>query len=163
MNDVATRREDAEIPYADIHATRRSDVEFGMKFSHSLVVASKDIDEQGHVNNVVFLQWVQDVAVAHWLSLTNKEERERYSWVAVRHEIDYKKQAFENEEITATTWIGKWTAVTCERFTEIRRGDDLLVKGRTIWCMIDRVTTRPTRISSELKLTWLTRSRKKER
>ncbi len=121
-----------------------------MKFSHSFRVDPVDIDEQGHVNNVVFLQWIQDVAVAHWLSSTSEEERERYAWIAIRHEIDYKKQAFENEEITAATWVGEWSAVTCERYTEIHRRDDLLVKGKTIWCMIDRKTTKPVRISSEL-------------
>ena len=117
-----------------------------MKFSHSFSVAAGDIDEQGHVNNVAYLRWIQDVAVAHWRHAATDEMLEKYSWITVRHEIDYKKQAFENEYITAATWVGKWTHVTCERFTEIRRGDDLLVKGRTVWCMIDRATSRPAKI-----------------
>ena len=121
-----------------------------MKFSHSFFVVADDIDEQGHVNNVAFLRWIQDVAVAHWRHSATDEMIAKFSWVVVRHEVDYKKQAFENEEITATTWVGEWTKVTCERFTEIHRGDDLLVRGRTIWCMIDRETTKPRRISSEL-------------
>lgn len=121
-----------------------------MKFSHSFVVDSSDIDEQGHVNNVAYLRWIQDVAVAHWRHLAGDELINRFSWVTVRHEIDYKKQAFEGEDITATTWIGAWKHVTCERFTEIHRGDELLAKGRTIWCMIDRETTKPARITSEL-------------
>lgn len=74
----------------------------------------------------------------------------KFSWVVVRHEIDYKKQAFENEKITATTWVGEWTHVTCERFTEIHRGEELLVKGRTVWCMIESETMRPVRIAKEL-------------
>ena len=122
-----------------------------MKFAHSLVVEMTDIDEIGHVNNVAYLQWVQDVAVAHWMEAANDEQKEKYFWVVIRHEIDYKKPAFENEEITATTWVGEWTAVTCERFTEIRRGDELLVKGRTVWCMMDREAMRPVRIGLELK------------
>jgi acyl-CoA thioester hydrolase len=75
---------------------------------------------------------------------------EKFSWVVVRHEIDYKKQAFEHEDITVTTWVGDWTKITCERFTEIHRDDELVVKSRTVWCMIDRETTKPARISSEL-------------
>ena len=122
-----------------------------MKFSHSFRVDHDDIDEQGHVNNVAYLRWVQDVAVAHWLHAASVEMVASYSWVAVRHEIDYKKPAFESEVITASTWVGEWTAVTCERFPEIRRGDDLLVKGRTVWCMIDRETTKPVRIDDSLK------------
>lgn len=121
-----------------------------MRFSHSFFVAADDIDEQGHVNNVAFLRWIQDVAVAHWRHSATDEMIAKFSWIVVRHEVDYKKQAFENEEITAITWVGEWTKVTCERFTEIHRGSDLLVKGRTVWCMIDRETTKPTRISSEL-------------
>jgi acyl-CoA thioester hydrolase len=121
-----------------------------MKFSQSFHVPPSDIDEQGHVNNVAYLRWIQDVAVAHWFHRATKEEQARFAWVVVRHEIDYKKQAFENEEITVTTWVGEWTKVTCERFTEITRGSDLLVKGRTIWCMLDRETAKPARISGEL-------------
>ena len=121
-----------------------------MKFSHSFQVAAEDIDEQGHVNNVAYLRWIQDIAVAHWRHSASPEQLEHYSWITVRHEIDYKKQSFEGEEVTVTTWVGEWTHVTCERFTEIHRGDDLLVKSRTVWCMVDRETTKPTRISSEL-------------
>jgi len=121
-----------------------------MKFSHSFRVAAEDIDEQGHVNNVAYLKWIQDVAVAHWRHTASEEQLDKYSWITVRHEIDYKKQAFENEEITATTWVGEWSKVTCERFTEIHRGNDLLVKSRTVWCMIDRETARPARITPVL-------------
>jgi len=122
-----------------------------MRFSHSFPVESGDIDELGHVNNVAYLQWIQDVAVAHWNHAATDEQKEKFIWFAIRHEIDYKKPAFENEEITVTTWVGEWTPVTCERFTEIRRSDDLLVKGRTVWCMIDRNTTKPSRIDDDLR------------
>jgi acyl-CoA thioester hydrolase len=121
-----------------------------MKFSHSFRVESGDIDEQGHVNNVAFVRWIQDVAVAHWREAATEQQQDRFSWVVVRHEIDYKKQAFEGENITATTWVGEWTAVTCERFTEIHRGVELLVKGRSVWCMLDKSTMRPARIHSSL-------------
>jgi acyl-CoA thioester hydrolase len=121
-----------------------------MKFSHSFVVDGGDIDEQGHVNNVAFVRWIQDVAVAHWRQAATDEMLEKYSWVVVRHEIDYTRSGFEGDEVTATTWVGEWTHVTCERFTEINRGDALLVKGRAVWCMIDRSTAKPTKISREL-------------
>ncbi len=122
-----------------------------MKFSHDFSVERSDIDELGHVNNVAYIRWVQDAAVAHWFHETTEEQRQKFIWIMLRHEIDYKKQAFENEEITATTWVGEWTAVTCERFVEITRGADLLAKSRTVWCLLNRKTTKPTRISSELK------------
>jgi acyl-CoA thioester hydrolase len=122
-----------------------------MKFSHEFSVEKSDIDELGHVNNVAYVRWVQDAAVAHWLDATTSEQQAKFIWIMLRHEIAYKKQAFENEKITATTWVGEWTAVTCERFVEITRGTDLLAKSRTVWCMLDRKTSKPTRISSELK------------
>jgi acyl-CoA thioester hydrolase len=121
-----------------------------MRFSHSFRVSPEDIDEQCHVNNVAYLKWIQDVAVAHWRHSASEEQLAKYGWLTVRHEIDYKKEAFEGEEVTATTWVGEWSKVTCERFTEISRDEDLLVKSRTVWCMIDRETARPARITTEL-------------
>lgn len=121
-----------------------------MKFSHSFRVTPDDIDAQGHVNNVAYLRWIQDIAVAHWLNAASDEMQAKFSWVVIRHEIDYKKQAFDGESVTATTWVGEWTRVTCERFTEIRRGNDLLVRSRTLWCMLDRTTQKPARIDRDL-------------
>ena len=122
-----------------------------MKFSHSFRVSPADIDELNHVNNVAYVRWIQHVAVAHWLAVTTKEMREKYTWMLTRHEIDYKKQTFAGEEVTATTWVGDATKVTFERFTEITRGKDLLVKARSVWCLIDRETSKPTRITVEMK------------
>ena len=122
-----------------------------MKFSHSFRVSADDIDAQSHVNNVAYVKWIQDVAVAHWFSATTEAQREKYIWMVTRHEIDYKEQAFETEEITATTWVGEPTRISWERFTKITRGESLLVKARSVWCLIDRKTTKPTRITAELK------------
>lgn len=122
-----------------------------MKFAHSFRVEESDIDELGHVNNVAYVRWVQTAAVAHWFQATTGEMREKYIWLLIRHEIDYKKQAFAGDEITATTWVGEWTTVTCERFVEITRGANLLAKSRTVWCLLDRRRAKPTRIPAELK------------
>ena len=122
-----------------------------MKFSHSFAVEAGDIDAQGHVNNVAYVRWIQDVAVAHWLSVASAETREKYTWMLTRHEIDYKRQTFENEHVTVTTWVGEPTRVQWERFTEIRRGADLLVEARSVWCLIDRERQRPARIGEDFK------------
>ncbi len=121
-----------------------------MKFSHSFSVDKGDIDELGHVNNVAYVRWIQDVAVAHWQDAATFEMQAKFFWIVVRHEIDYKRPAFSNDEVVATTWVGEWTAVTCERFTEIHRGGQVLVKARTVWCMCDRATGKPHRISENL-------------
>ncbi len=122
-----------------------------IKFSHSFKVSRTEIDEQAHVNNVAYVKWIQDVAVAHWVFAASEADRAKFTWVLTRHEIDYKKQSFENEELTATTWVGIAKRVSCERFTKINRGDDLLVEAKSNWCLIDRETLRPARITSELK------------
>ena len=121
------------------------------RFEHSLIVKSDEIDQQGHVNNVRYVQWIQDVAVAHWLSAASAEQLENVTWVVLRHEIDYLRPAFESEEITACTWVGTATAAKCERFTEIRRGEQVLVKAKSLWCALDSKTLRPRRIDDELK------------
>ena len=122
-----------------------------MKFSHSFIVKKEHLDEQNHVNNVVYVQWIQDVAVAHWRTVASQEVQENFVWFLLRHEIDYKQQAFEGEEITATTWVGNATKVTCERFTEIRRGETILVQAKSNWCMLNAKTKKPTRITEEIR------------
>ena len=122
-----------------------------MKFSHSFRVSATEIDAQNHVNNVAYLQWIQDIAVAHWQTAAMAEQLENYTWVVIRHEIDYLKPAFLDEEITAETWVGAATAVTFERFTEIKRGEIILAKAKSIWCLLDAKTFRPTRLKAEIK------------
>lgn len=122
-----------------------------MKFSHSFHVPISDIDVHKHVNNVAYLRWVQDVAVAHWQTAASSEQLEKYTWFVLRHEIDYKKSAFENDEIVATTWVGSATKIKCERFTEIKRRDEILVKAKSIWCLLKSDNKRPAKITDDLR------------
>ena len=112
-----------------------------------------DIDEQKHVNNAVYLRWVQDVATAHWGAVANAEAQKTIGWVVLRHEIDYKAPACFGDEILLRTWVGKATRLTFERFTEIRRRSDarLLSQARTLWVPIDTQTGKPTRVSPEVR------------
>jgi acyl-CoA thioester hydrolase len=122
-----------------------------LKFEHSFTIRAGDIDEQGHVNNVRYVQWIQDVAVAHWRSWATADQLGGVTWVVLRHEIDYLRPAFEGEEITARTWVGKASAAKCERLTEISRGDEVLARAKSIWCALDAKTFRPRRIDDPLK------------
>jgi acyl-CoA thioester hydrolase len=116
-------------------------------------VLPADIDEQNHVNNTVYLRWVQDVATAHWRALASSEAQTAIGWVVLRHEIDYKMPATLNDEIVLRTWVGKATRLTFERFTEIRRASDrqILSQARTLWCPIDMQNGRPMRVPAELR------------
>ncbi len=122
-------------------------------FEMIVSVPPEDIDEQNHVNNTVYLRWVQEVATAHWRAVATADAQENIGWVVLRHEIDYKTPACVGDEVVLRTWVGKSTRLTFERFTEIRRsGDDqLLSNARTLWCPIDAQTARPTRVPAEVR------------
>jgi acyl-CoA thioester hydrolase len=123
------------------------------RFEMMVPVLPDDIDEQNHVNNTVYLRWVQDVATAHWRAVAGAEAQETIRWVVLRHEIDYKAPATLGDEIVLRTWVGKATRLTFERFTEIRRNRDgrLLSEARTLWCPIDAQTSRPVRVSADVR------------
>jgi acyl-CoA thioester hydrolase len=122
-------------------------------FEMIVSVMPGDIDEQNHVNNTVYLRWVQDVATAHWQAIASPEAQETIGWVVLRHEIDYKSPATLDDEIVLRTWVGQATRLTFERFTEIRRNRDgrLLSKARTLWCPINTQTSRPVRVSADVR------------
>ena len=123
------------------------------KFELTLPVDASDIDELNHVSNIVYVRWVQEVAVAHWKALASAESQRDVVWVVLRHEIDYKSPAILGDEIIARTWVGNSAGLTFERHTEIERAKDkqLLVRARTVWCPISTKTGRPTRVSDEIR------------
>jgi acyl-CoA thioester hydrolase len=116
-------------------------------------VQPADIDRQNHVNNTVYLRWVQEVATAHWEAHAPATARDAIGWVVLRHEIDYKLPAGLGDEIILRTWVGKATRITFERFTEMLRGSDrqLLCQARTVWVPIDASTGKPTRVPPEVR------------
>src|SRR5215510_7920761 len=92
-----------------------------------------DIDELGHVNNVVYLRWVQDAATAHWRALATPAQQAAVVWVAARHEIDYLRPAMPGDALTLRTWVGVPSGKAFERLTEVVRTADgkVLAKART--------------------------------
>src|SRR5512140_1093975 len=128
-------------------------------FEEVVRVQPADLDERQHVNNVVYLRWVQDIAIAHWRALAAAEDQARIAWVALRHEIDYLSPALDDEEIVLRTWVGRAERLSFERLTEIRRAADqkLLAKARTLWCPVDALTGRPARVRREVRELFSTR------
>jgi acyl-CoA thioester hydrolase len=122
-------------------------------FEMTLSVMSGDIDEQNHVNNTVYLRWVQEVATAHWQAIASSEAQKGIAWVVLRHEIDYNAPAGLGDDLVLRTWVGKATRLTFERFTEILRSSDgqLLSKARTLWCPINAQTGRPVRVPPQVR------------
>jgi len=122
-------------------------------FELAITVQPPDIDGQGHVNNVVYVRWMQDAATAHWEAVAPEELRSRVSWVVTRHEVDYKAPALVGEQLVVRTWVGEPSGATWERFIEVRRvGDDrVLARGRSVYAALDRVSGRPRRVDAELR------------
>jgi acyl-CoA thioester hydrolase len=123
------------------------------KYSIRVEIKETDIDVNGHVNNIVYLHWIQEAAIAHWSTLATKEEQELIVWVVTRHEIDYKTALHTGDEVTARTWVGKSDALRFERFTEIIRARDnkLAASARTLWVPINRHTGKIIRVGEEVK------------
>jgi len=92
------------------------------------------------------------VAEQHWKASTNSALREKLAWIVVNHYIEYKAPAYENEVLILKTWVEKYSGVTSERQTEIIRKADqkLLVQAKTIWCMIDKSSGKPMRVTNDL-------------
>ena len=107
-----------------------------------------DIDENGHVNNVVYLRWAQDLGVAHWRSLAPVEEQARWAWVALRHEVDYRRALQPGDRGHGRTWV----AATAEgprfdRYIRIDAADRAMcAQVITTWCLIEQTTGRPKRV-----------------
>ncbi|MEI6484884.1 MAG: acyl-CoA thioesterase [Sphingomonadales bacterium] len=128
-------------------------------FAISVTAAPADIDELGHVNNAVYLKWIQDVATAHWSAVAAPEHRDAFVWVVTRHEIDYLRQTLEGETLTLITWVGEPKGARFDRYVEITGpAGDLRVKAVTTWAIIDRATGRLTRVRPDIAAPFLTPS-----
>lgn len=126
-------------------------------YEKTLVVEENHLDRQRHVNNVQYVQWVQDVAEEHWEARASEEQKSKVIWVVIRHEIDYKKEAFLGDNISLQTYVGETTHVTSVRHVIIKNADTdkLLAEAKTTWCLLDKKTKRPVKISEELKRVFL--------
>lgn len=111
-----------------------------------------DIDELGHVNNAVWVQWIQEIAVAHWRAVAETAHDDAYFWVVVRHEIDYLRPAFEGDRVTGRTWVGDAPrGARFDRFVEMSGNDGrTCVRARTDWAIIHKASGRPIRVPREV-------------
>ena len=121
-------------------------------FEMVLTAGPEHIDELGHVNNAVWVQWIQQVAVAHWDSVADAMHKHAYFWVVTRHEIDYLRAAHEGDTVTARTWVGEAPqGARFDRFMEFTGPDGkLCVRARTHWAIIDKALGRPIRVPAEV-------------
>ncbi|MFV0622980.1 acyl-CoA thioesterase [Sphingomonas sp. ac-8] len=127
------------------------------RYTTRITAGPADIDELGHVNNAVWVRWIQDVATAHWQAVAPPEHRDRYVWVVTRHEIDYRGNVAAGDTVTAETWVAE--PPRGARFDRHMRfgGDDgrVRVEAKTTWAIVDRETGRILRVPPEVAAPFL--------
>lgn len=119
-------------------------------FAHPITVRASDIDFMGHVNNAVYLNWVQDAVISYWQRVAPPEAVARHLWVALKHEITYRRPAFLDDGIVAEVVAESVQGARSFFNTVIRRGEDTIAEVRSIWCCLDAATKRPARLAREV-------------
>lgn len=122
------------------------------KYQQRFTARPEHIDELGHVNNTVWVRWIQDIAVAHWESAARPEDSTQFFWVVTRHEIDYRGNISEGETVNGETWIegGPRGATSIRRVDFRNEAGKVIVSAATTWAMLDRQTQRPVRVRPEI-------------
>lgn len=122
-------------------------------FLQSFPVDAADIDELGHVNNIVYLRWAQDIATAHWRARAGDENVNAYVWVVTRHEVDYRNALVLGDEVEVRTHVDEaprgpiWV-----RFVDIYKAgaEKPAVQVKSSWCLLDAGTRRLKRVPPEM-------------
>ena len=121
-------------------------------YSFPIKILPSDIDFMGHVNNARYLGWVQDAVLSHWQKIAPSEEVASKAWVALKHEITYRKPAFLNDDnVIAETVLESFKGARAFYSTVIQRGEEVLAEVKSAWCCIDAETLRPARINEEMR------------
>jgi acyl-CoA thioester hydrolase len=119
-------------------------------YEYDLNVAAADIDEMGHVNNAVYLTWVQAAVLRHRNRIAPKEAVAGHLWVALKHEIRYRHPAFLNDHVIVKVVLEKLQGARAFYKTMIRHGDDVLAEVNSCWCCLDAVTRKPVRLARDI-------------
>jgi acyl-CoA thioester hydrolase len=120
-------------------------------FTATITAAPTDIDELGHVNNSVWVRWIQDIATAHWNARARPEHIAAYVWVVVRHEIDFLGNIAAGERVEGQTWLGDAPrGARFDRHVEFIRGGKVIVRAKTTWAILDKTTGRILRVPKDV-------------
>jgi acyl-CoA thioester hydrolase len=117
---------------------------------YRLTVGPEAIDFMGHVNNAHYLNWVQEAVLAHWRNIAPPEAVAEHLWVALKHEITYRRPAFLDDQVIATVILEKVQGARAFYDTIIKRGEDVLAEVKSSWCCINAETLRPARLASDV-------------
>ena len=119
-------------------------------FRHAIGIAPADIDHMGHVNNSVYLKWVQEAVIAYWRKVAPSAAVAGHLWVALKHEITYRRPAFLDDDVVADVIAEQMQGARAFFSTIIRRGEDVVAEVRSCWCCLDAATRRPARLARDV-------------
>jgi acyl-CoA thioester hydrolase len=128
-----------------------------LAFTLAFTAQPADIDALGHVNNAVWVRWIQDLATAHWQAVAQAEHVAAYIWVVTRHEIDYRGNVGIGDTVTGETWVpGKPHGARFDRHVRFTGADGKVkVEAVTTWALIDRASGRLARVRDAIAATFL--------
>jgi acyl-CoA thioester hydrolase len=124
-------------------------------YQHSIRITPADIDFMGHVNNAVYLTWVQEAVISYWQKIAPSEALAAHLWVALKHEITYRAPAFLEDQVLADVVATGVQGSRAFFTTLIQRGDTILAEVKSSWCCLDTATRRPARIARDLAARFL--------
>ena len=124
-------------------------------FHHPIGIVPGDIDHMGHVNNSVYLKWVQDAVIRYWESLAPADAVARHLWVALSHEIRYRRPAFLHDLVIANVIAERVEGAKALFTTVIKRGEEVIAEVTSSWCCLDSVTRRPVRLARDIAARFL--------
>ena len=119
-------------------------------FHYPIGIVPGDIDHMGHVNNSVYLKWVQDAVVRYWERVAPSEAVAAHLWVALKHEINYRRPAFLEDNVVADVIAEQVKGARALFTTVIRRGEEVLAEVKSTWCCLDADTHRPARLAQDV-------------
>ena len=119
-------------------------------FRQPIAIAPADIDFMGHVNNSVYLKWVQEAVIAYWERIAPAEAVAAHLWVALKHEITYRKPAFLDDVVVADVIAEKVQGARAFFSTVIRRGEEVVAEVQSVWCCLDSASRRPARLARDV-------------
>jgi acyl-CoA thioester hydrolase len=122
----------------------------GYAFHYPIGVHPSDIDHMGHVNNSVYLKWVQDAVVKFWETVAPAEAVGSHLWVALQHQITYRRPAFLEDNVVADVVAEGMAGARAMFTTVIKRGEDVLAEVKSTWCCLDSATRRPARLALDI-------------
>lgn len=118
--------------------------------SFRIGIEPADIDFMGHVNNASYLKWVQSAVIDHWRALAPAEVVAAHLWVALKHEITYRRPTFLGDDVIATVLLNRVQGARAFYQTVIKRGEEVLAEVKSSWCCLDAKTMRPARLARDI-------------